>query len=67
MRTYNAIVENPYATNNKLSVLLDLSERTIREHINSLKNEKLIVRQGAKKNGYWEVVSHNIPDDDTTS
>jgi len=56
IRTYNAIDENPYATNSELSVLLGLSERTIREHINSLKNENMIVRQGAKKNGYWEVI-----------
>ena len=56
IRTYNAIVENPYATNSELSVLLGLSARTIREHINSLKNENLIVRQGAKKNGYWKVI-----------
>ena len=55
-KTYLAIAANPYATIDELSVKLKISPRTVRYHI-SLLRDKFIKRVGAKKNGYWELLS----------
>lgn len=56
MKTFMALKENPLATSMELAELLGLSDRSVRTHINELKNAGMIVRVGANKGGYWKIV-----------
>ncbi len=58
-KTLEAIIQTPNATNRELSELLSLSERTVRNHLSSLKKVGLIVRIGSDKTGHWEVIMDN--------
>lgn len=49
------ISENPSITYPEIAAQLSISIRTISRAINKLQNEGLIVREGSKKSGYWEV------------
>lgn len=53
-RTYLAIVENRYATIDELSEKLEISPRTVKNHI-ALLRDKFIKRIGSDTKGYWEI------------
>ena len=55
-KIYLAIRDNPHSSNIDLCRILNLSDRTVRNYINELKSLNLIIRVGADKNGYWEIV-----------
>lgn len=55
-RTYLAIVENRYATIDELSEKLEISPRTVKNHI-ALLRDKFIKRIGSDTKGYWEIKS----------
>lgn len=51
--------ENPHATYSQLSILLSKSLPTTKRMLMKLRDENKIVRRGAKKNGYWEIVKQS--------
>ena len=56
-RTYLAIAENPHATIDELSKKLDVSPRTVKNHI-ALLRDKFIKRIGSDTKGYWEILNN---------
>lgn len=57
LRILNALKEKPDMTIPELSVALGKSQATIHRYIVSLMNAGKLIRRGARKNGYWEVVT----------
>ncbi len=55
-KTLETIIQMPDATSRELSEQLGLSERTVRNHLSSLKKVGLIIRIGSDKAGYWQVL-----------
>ena len=55
-RTFEEIVKNPKATLSELSEKLELSDRTVKNHIALLKEAGIIERVGGKTHGYWKVL-----------
>lgn len=47
------VEENPKITIDALSSILGITKRTVQRNINELKNQNIISRTGAKKDGYW--------------
>ena len=56
-RIMEAIFENQYATHEKLSEIVGISARKIRENIAKLKTQGLLERVGPNKGGYWKIKS----------
>lgn len=56
LKTFMALKANPHATAKDLAKTLDLSLRTIKNHIAILKQNGCIVRIGSDKSGHWEIV-----------
>ena len=52
----NNISRNRFVTVKKLSKIVGISERKIKENISKLKQKKLLKRIGPAKGGQWEVV-----------
>ena len=52
----NNISRNRFVTVKKLSKIVGISERKIKENISKLKQKKLLKRIGPAKGGHWEVV-----------
>lgn len=55
-RTYLYIRDNPYATINQIHNALNISERTVKNHI-ALLRDKFIKRIGSDTKGHWEILS----------
>lgn len=49
------IKENPSITRKVLAETVGISPSAIQKHINHLKNEGLIIRNGGDRGGYWEI------------
>lgn len=54
-RTFEFIKENPYATINEIHNALNISERTVKNHI-ALLRDKFIKRIGSDTKGHWEII-----------
>lgn len=50
------IKENPNVSASELSVKFKVTERTIKRDLQILKKEKVIIRVGSDKTGYWKVL-----------
>ncbi len=57
LRILNALKEKPDMTIPELSAALGKSQATVHRYIVSLMNAGKLIRRGARKNGYWEVVT----------
>lgn len=53
------IKENPSITRKVLAETVGISPSAIQKHINHLKNEGLIIRNGGDRDGYWEIKKVN--------
>ena len=54
-RTFEFIKKNPYATINDIHNALNISERTVKNHI-ALLRDKFIKRVGSDTKGHWEII-----------
>ena len=52
----SALSKDPHITAKKLSALVGISERKIKENLSKLKEKGLIKRIGPDKGGHWEVI-----------
>lgn len=52
----SAIRNNPNVTINQLMVITGLFEPRVKKNLKQLKDDGIIARIGANKNGYWEVL-----------
>lgn len=52
----NLIVNNKQITREEIVNKTKLSDRTISRAIKHLQDEKIILREGSKKTGYWKVL-----------
>ena len=53
------ISKEPKITVNDLAELLNLTRRTVLRELKQLRIQKIINRKGGRKNGFWEIVSHD--------
>ena len=51
-----AIKNNPFITQDELSKVIGLSRKSIIQNMNKMKDNGLIKRVGAAKNGHWEIL-----------
>lgn len=51
-----AIKNNPFITQYDLSKVIGLSRKSIIQNMNKMKDNGLIKRVGAAKNGHWEIL-----------
>lgn len=51
----DAIKNNPFITQDELSKVIVLSMKSIIQNMNKMKENSLIKRVGAAKNGHWEI------------
>jgi len=54
------LFKNPTASARFLANQMNLSSRTVENHIKSLKNKRFIIRVGSKKTGHWKVIAENL-------
>ena len=52
----NEIEANPYITREKLENKYGRSSRTFQRVLDSLKEKKIIEREGSNKTGYWKII-----------
>jgi len=52
----NAIRANPYSGYQALAHNIQVSEATVKRHIQKLKRAGILLRKGSRKTGYWEIV-----------
>jgi len=52
----NSIKENKYTNLKDIAKKLNVSLRTIKRDIKKMKKNKIIIRKGSDKTGYWEIV-----------
>jgi predicted HTH transcriptional regulator len=57
------IRSNPHITRKELSEALKINQSAIQKHIERLKKEKVIVRIGSDKTGYWKMTDKESKDD----
>jgi len=57
VRLFNLIVENPAITRKELSDMLGINPSAVQKHIDKLKNEGVISREGSDKKGVWKVIT----------
>ena len=50
------IINNNKITREEIATITKLSDRTISRAIRHLQDEKLILREGSKKTGYWKIL-----------
>jgi len=55
VRLLELLVENPGITRKELSVALQINQSAVQKHIDKLKNEGVISREGSDKKGIWKV------------
>jgi fido (protein-threonine AMPylation protein)/DNA-binding transcriptional ArsR family regulator len=55
VRLLDLIKENPAITRNELSEALGINPSAVQKHIDKLKNEGVIAREGSDKKGVWKV------------
>jgi len=55
-RILGAIEKDNCVTAKKLSVIIGISERKIKENIKKLKQKGLLERVGPDKGGYWKIM-----------
>ncbi|MDE4967943.1 helix-turn-helix domain-containing protein, partial [Francisella tularensis] len=48
--------ENPKITIKEISERLSITDRAVKKHIEKLKYQVLIAREGSPRNGYWRVI-----------
>ena len=51
-----AIKNNPFITQDELSKVIGLSRKSIIQNMNKMKDNGLLKRVGAAKNGHWEIL-----------
>ena len=56
-RILSIISKNPYMTQKDISLLLEISLRTVERNVADLREKNKIRRIGSNKNGYWEIIS----------
>lgn len=56
-RILSIISKNPYITQKDISLLLEISLRTVERNVADLREKNKIRRIGSNKNGYWEIIS----------
>ena len=56
-RILSIISKNPYITQKDISLLLEISLRTVERNVANLREKNKIRRIGSNKNGYWEIIS----------
>ncbi|GAB1481761.1 hypothetical protein MASR2M78_05760 [Treponema sp.] len=47
---------NPDATAQKMALALDVTDKTIKRHIKTLREQGRLKRVGSDKTGHWEVI-----------
>ena len=52
------IKNNPKVTAEKIAGIIGVSSRTVERNIKLLKDNEYIVRVGADKGGYWEIIDN---------
>ena len=50
------ISNNSEITVKELSDILSVTEKNIRYHMNKLRNDGVIIREGSTKSGYWKII-----------
>ena len=55
-RVLKSLMANPTFSKGDLAKALKIKEATIQYHLNQLKKSGKIVRVGADKGGYWEII-----------
>ena len=58
--TYIELIKNPFITAKELAKIINRTQRTIENYLNTLKDHKFIERKGPKLGGYWEILIENI-------
>ncbi|MGM9697779.1 MAG: winged helix-turn-helix transcriptional regulator [Prevotella sp.] len=53
---YKIILLNPHSTITQMAAQLKLSDRQIRKYIKRLTDMNLIVREGGRKTGVWQII-----------
>ena len=53
------INENPKATRKEISKKLNINTSAVQKHINKLKKEDIICREGGDFGGYWKIIMEN--------
>ena len=51
------IKDNPSITRKSLAKIVGISQSAIQKHINRLKAEGIIVRNGGDRGGHWEIIN----------
>ncbi len=54
------IKQEPMISRKKLSDELQINESAIQKHLDYLKNEKIIIRKGGAKGGYWHLLKKDL-------
>lgn len=54
-KVFELIVQDVYITYETLGTKLSLSKTTLYKAVRSLKENKIIMREGGRKNGYWVI------------
>ena len=52
----DAIKQNPHVTQEELSAIVGIARKNIIANMKKLQEAGLLVRHGADKNGWWEVI-----------
>ena len=52
----DTIKENPYITQTELSEKIGIARKNIISNMKKLQDAGILVRHGADKNGWWEVI-----------
>lgn len=56
----NVVSKNPYIKVYQLQILTNLSEAGIKKNFKILKQNNILKRVGANKNGYWEIIRKDL-------
>jgi len=62
-----SLKDNASLTVPQLALALNLNTRTIERHIDKLRNEHIIIRIGARKNGRWRINETNVKTQQTAA
>jgi ATP-dependent DNA helicase RecG len=57
VRLFNLIVEKPDITRKELSEVLQINSSAVQKHLEKLKKEGVISREGSDKKGFWKVIT----------
>jgi ATP-dependent DNA helicase RecG len=55
VRLLDLIIEKPNITRKELSEALQINPSAVQKHIQKLKNEGVISREGSDKKGFWRI------------